>query len=141
MTLCNRGKRLLEICSQSQLRIANGRSFGDLTGKFTSHSTLGSSVIDYFIISETILSKLLLMKVHDFNKSLSDHCMISCVLSVNFIETRNYENSSCIPMPTKYIWNDNSSQSFLNALALPSVAKGITNFLDCDYSCKYNKKT
>jgi hypothetical protein len=58
----------------------NNRSFGDLTGKFTSHSTLGSSVIDYFVTSEAILGKLLFMKVHD----LSDHCLISCVLSVNF---------------------------------------------------------
>jgi hypothetical protein len=46
-----------EICSQSQVRIANGRSFGDLTGEFTSHSTLGSSVIDYFVISEAILGR------------------------------------------------------------------------------------
>ena len=86
VTTCNRGKSLLEICSQSQLRIANGRSFGDLTGEFTSHSTLGSSVIDYFVISEAILGKLLFMKVHNFMKSLSDHCLISCVLSVNFRE-------------------------------------------------------
>jgi hypothetical protein len=48
-------KHIKEIFSQSQLRIANGRSFGDLTGEFTSHSTLGSSVIDYFVISEAIL--------------------------------------------------------------------------------------
>ena len=45
VTTCNRGKRLLEICSQSQLRIANGRSFGDLTGEFISHSTLGSTPV------------------------------------------------------------------------------------------------
>jgi hypothetical protein len=93
----NQRKRLLEICSQSQLRIANGRSFGDLTGEFTSHSTLGSSVIDYFVISEAILGKLLFMKVHNFMKSLSDHCLISCVLSVNFTET-HYKGIKIIPI-------------------------------------------
>jgi hypothetical protein len=41
VTTCNRGKRLLEICSQSQLRIANGRSFGDLTDEFTSQFSGG----------------------------------------------------------------------------------------------------
>jgi hypothetical protein len=39
--------------------------------KFTSHFTLGSSVIDYFVISEAILGQLIFMKVHDLMKSLS----------------------------------------------------------------------
>ena len=135
---CNRGKRLLEICSQSQLRIANGRSFGDLTGKFTSHSIVGSSVIDYFVISEAILGKLLFMKIHDFTKSLSDHCLISCVLSVNFTETYCHENNNYIPNPFKYICKDNSIQSFHDAFILPFVTQKVTNYLDADYSCKYN---
>ena len=138
VTTCNRGKRLLEICSQSQLRIANGRSFGDLTGEFTSHSTLCSSVIDYFVISEAILGKLLFMKVHDFMKSLSDHCLNSCVLSVNFTDTHCHENTNYIPKPLKYIWKDKSIQSFQDALSLPSVTQKVTKYLDVDYSCKYS---
>ena len=63
-----------------KLRIANGRSFGDLIGEFTSHSTLGSSVIDYFVISEAILGQLLFMKVHDFMKSLSDQSDFLCCI-------------------------------------------------------------
>ena len=97
-----------------------------------------SSVIDYFVISEAILGKLLFMKVHDFMKSSSDHCLISCVLSVNFTETHCHENKNNISKPLKYIWNDNSIQSFQDALSLPSVTQKVTNYLDVDYSCKYN---
>jgi hypothetical protein len=38
----------------------------------------------------------------------------------------------------KYIWNDKSIQSFQDALSLPSVTQKVTNYLDVDYSCKYN---
>ena len=120
------------------MRIANGCSFGDLTGEFTSHSTLGSSVIDYFVISEAILGKLLFMKVHNFMKSLSDHRLISCILSLNFTETHCHENKKYIPKPLKYIWNDKSIQFFQDALSLPYVTQKVTNYLDVDYSCKYN---
>ena len=71
-------------------------------------------------------------------KSLSDHCLISCVLSVNFTETHCHENKNYIPKPLKYIWNDNSIQSFQDVLSLPSVTQKVTNYLDVDYSCKYN---
>jgi hypothetical protein len=71
-------------------------------------------------IGEAILGKLLFMKVHNFMKSLSDHCLISCVLSVNFTETSCRENNIYIPKPLKYIWNDKSIQSFQDALSLPS---------------------
>ena len=38
----------------------------------------------------------------------------------------------------KYIWNDKSIQSFQDGLSLPSVTQKVTNYLDADYSCKYN---
>ena len=45
-------KELLDMCISSQLRILNGRTFGDSTGKFTSYQYNGNSVIDYCLISE-----------------------------------------------------------------------------------------
>ena len=86
--ICSRGRDLLDLCIQSKMRILNGRMLGDLSGKFTSHCSLGSSVIDYCICSDKLLSKILSMKVHDFDRSLSNHCMLSCILSVNFVEHR-----------------------------------------------------
>ena len=40
------------MCISSRLRILNGRTFGDSTGKFTSYQYNGSSVVDHCLISE-----------------------------------------------------------------------------------------
>jgi hypothetical protein len=85
---CSRVKSLLELCIQSRLRILNGRSFGDTMGRFTAHCSLGSSVIDYFNASEDIQNKFVSFCIHGFKKSLSDLCMLSCLLKVNFTEVK-----------------------------------------------------
>ena len=57
--------------------ILNGRTFGDTLGKYTCHEYGGSSVVDYAIVSENILSLVKYFTVHDFLPDLSDHSMIS----------------------------------------------------------------
>ena len=47
-----------------------------LVVNFTCHCKIGSSVIDYCLCSDKLLSKILRMKVHDFDRSLSNHCML-----------------------------------------------------------------
>ena len=95
------------------MRILNGRTFGDSRGKFTAHCSLGSSVIDYMIISEEMSHKVLSFHVHDFKKSLSNHCMLSCMLSANFIEQTDIENPSVqFPIPVKYKWDSKSITKF-----------------------------
>ena len=50
-----RGRELLDLCIESQLRILNGRSFGDSQGMFTSYKYNGNSVVDYMLVSENLL--------------------------------------------------------------------------------------
>lgn len=57
-TVDSRGKDLLELCIANKLRITNGRTFGDTHGKFTCHNYAGSSVVDYFIVSEQLLNDI-----------------------------------------------------------------------------------
>jgi hypothetical protein len=71
---CSRGKAVLELCISAQLRILNGRAFGDSLGKYTCRSPVGSSVIDYGIVSENLLSSILYFSISDLRRSLSDHC-------------------------------------------------------------------
>ena len=78
--VCSRGKRLLELCCSSQIRILNGRTIGDCGGKFTCHKYGGSSVVDYIVTSEANLCNILCFQVNDFIGELSDHCSISCVI-------------------------------------------------------------
>ena len=48
------------------MRILNGRVIGDLFGKYTCHKSTGSSVVDYIILSEELLTSVLYFKVSDF---------------------------------------------------------------------------
>ncbi|CAG2223372.1 unnamed protein product [Mytilus edulis] len=56
--LSTRGKLLNDICVQTGLRILNGRTRGDFIGQLTCHNPRGSSVVDYFIVSEELLDKV-----------------------------------------------------------------------------------
>ena len=138
--ICSRGRDLLDLCIQSKMRILNGRLLGDLSGKYTSHRSLGSSVIDYCICSDKLLSKILSMKVHDFDRSLSNHCMLSCILSVNFEEHRP-ELDNLYPLPIKYAWNSSSIEKFQNALQSAPVTAKVSHFLSenspsfCNLKC------
>ena len=57
------GGELLDLCIESQLRILNGRSFGDSQGMFTSYKYNGNSVVDYMLVSENLLSQILYFNV------------------------------------------------------------------------------
>jgi endonuclease/exonuclease/phosphatase family metal-dependent hydrolase len=61
-----RGRPLLELCVTTKMRILNGRVIGDLFGKYTCHKPTGSSVVDYIILSEELLTSVLYFKVSDF---------------------------------------------------------------------------
>ena len=53
----NYGKKLLELCKSTSLRICNGRVQPVMdTGNFTFISNMGSSVIDYVLVSHSLLS-------------------------------------------------------------------------------------
>ena len=52
--LNNHGKRLLEICRNTDLRILNGRVSGDSLGRPTFHRKSSVSVIDYAICDKDL---------------------------------------------------------------------------------------
>ena len=62
--ITTRGKHLLEICTESKMRILNGRFLGDSVGNFTYFDPQGGcSVIDYMIASEDLLSYVTYFKI------------------------------------------------------------------------------
>lgn len=68
----------------NRLRIINGRCAGDLTGNLTCHKYRGSSTVDYGLVSEGLLKKVLFFTVHTFLTMFSDHSQISLLLQVNY---------------------------------------------------------
>ena len=77
----NYGYRLIDICKSQNLRIFNGRVGEDSQfGKYTSN---GCSVVDYFIGSPFLMSKVAVFEVLTFDALLSDvHCPVVLSLSV-----------------------------------------------------------
>lgn len=66
-TVNQHGKWLADMCIDNQMYMLNGRTLGDLTGKFTCHTMRGSSVVDYFICSNSLSNIVLSMNVHDIS--------------------------------------------------------------------------
>ena len=90
------GTKLLEFCIGNKMRILNGRTLGDLEGKFTCHRPTGSSVVDLAIVNETFMQHINVFKIHGYNGQLSDHCKISTKIKGDppLLETGCQNNSS-----------------------------------------------
>ena len=126
--ICTRGKELLEICVSSRLRILNGRTFGDLNGKFTSYQYNGNSVIDYCLCTEEQMSNILYFHVDDPILRLSDHSKISVRLMANFWQDMHKNNLQSFPQ--QYKWNNCSAELFTKALQSDEIDSKLKNVLE-----------
>lgn len=125
----SRGRNLIDICIGNQLRILNGRCFGDLFGRYTCYTPNGCSVVDYTIVSESILDQVLFFQVSDFIATLSDcHSKISWGILANF----NCSNSvyKLNPLPLKYIWDENLISEFQSAFQTEAIQNKMNEFMN-----------
>ena len=69
----NNGRKLIELCKGMDLKIVNGCFGSDRAlGDFTCVKKNGSSVIDYVVLSSTLMPNILSFEVADFDPCLSD---------------------------------------------------------------------
>lgn len=120
-TVDDRGKHIIDMCIKSQMRILNGRKIGDSMGYFTSHQYNGSSVVDYAICSEALLTDISYFKVHHFLGSLTDHCMISMYINAKLPSPTSAKSVHLHKLPRQFKWNQGSSEAFQEALQLPHI--------------------
>ena len=124
-----RGRSLIDICIGNQLRILNGRCFGDMFGRHTCFIPNGCSVVDYTIVSESVLDQILFSHVSDFLATLSDcHCKLSWGMLANFTCSNN--SYMLNPLPLKYIWNETSITDFQSAFERDEIKSKITSFIN-----------
>ena len=125
----------LDTVINNQLKILNGRTLGDSTGKLTCHKSNGSSLVDYFLISSWAREQVNSLQVKEFT-SYSDHCPL--VLSLTTYEP--FTDSCVIPdfatMPNGFKWdNNNSPRDFMAALNDPDICASLTGLMDTEYPC------
>ena len=73
------GRCLVNLCNSNDLSILNGRTRGDMLGKFTCYKSNGSSVIDYAIVSSDLMKQVTYFSVLPLSV-YSCHCPISFAL-------------------------------------------------------------
>ena len=131
-TILTRGRALNDLCIQTGLRILNGRCIGDFTGNFTCHNYRGSSTVDYGIVSESFIEQVKFFSVNEFLPDLSDHCQISLLFEINCILNR--EDKTKIPLPVKYVWTEQSSALYQQALASNELQSKLSYIVNNDYN-------
>ena len=102
------GRKLLELCRASGLRICNGRVNGDSNGKYTFYNHLGSSVIDYVIVDSNHFDIIDNMHVCDFN-TWSDHAPVEFTVRCKYDMLRAINETieqDCTRTHSVYQWND-----------------------------------
>ncbi|VDI41162.1 Hypothetical predicted protein [Mytilus galloprovincialis] len=129
-----RGRQLLDLCISTKMRILNGRVLGDLYGKFTCHKPTGSSVVDYVIVSEALLPKILSFKISDFIPNFSDcHCKLSFGILATYSSHLSINKFKMNAFPGGYKWTKSSTSQFQDALCHPVCKSLLNNFMNHEY--------
>ncbi len=111
----NYGRWLIDTCIASNLCILNGRTTGDLLGKFTCYKTIGQSTVDYHIVNKELLTRVHYFKVLDFTE-WSDHCPIASSLNIVSSKLQNNVGVKLNKSPASYIWDSDSKERYLLSL-------------------------
>ena len=118
---CTNRKELMDLCTNNDLQILNGRTLGDIFGKKTYFGKLGSSCVDYFLSSDKVREYTSYLQVGKFTK-FSDHCPL--VLNMNLVEHYAINSSSYKfkSFPQKYKWKaENSAELFAESVNKPEI--------------------
>ena len=132
----NHGKRLLDICKSAELKILNGRVWGDTLGRPTFHGRNGISVIDYAICDQDLFSNVSSFVVNQ-PCSISDHSSIITSININTTigePESSIENNPLSRLPMQFLWENDSASKFKDVLRSPDLQMLIRDYLDDDNS-------
>jgi hypothetical protein len=124
----DQGKRLLDLCISTGMRILNGRTLGDLMGSLSCFKYNGASTVDYGLTDSEMVPKVMHFKVHDYLNDTSDHCKISIGLQVGLQYSQHHNNQHLDTNVSrnKYIWATDSQDKFRNTLQSTEFQNKIT---------------
>ena len=129
------GQRLLDMCKNGQVRILNGRTRGDCTGKFTRFPASlreTPSVLDYMIADTETVNNIKYFSVLP-RLGLSDHECLSISLKTGTFTVENTEVNIEKHRPIKYATADEFIKKLNSPVSrekLEQFFKNYTNYLD-----------
>ena len=123
------GRKLLELCRCTGLRLLNGRKLGDTLGRFTCHEYGGNSTIDYILSNLNLYDKVQYFKVNEWHGHLSDHCIIECGLSTEVSTTEKVKCDLTARLP-RYKWYKESEYLLKETLRSGDIQNSLKGLLN-----------
>ena len=118
LTINPHGRKLLKICNDLNLHVANGRTPGDLLGNFSCYTNNGLSTVDLVVADSQMIHKIKQLKILA-PEYTSVHgpvfIKIYCDLELS-------QRASSVPLPPKIIWEPEKIP-ILSALLSPGNKK------------------
>lgn len=128
----NNGRKLLQLCKMSDIKIVNGRMGRDKhIGQYTCHKINGSSTIDYAVISSELFLNVTDFYIDSLDTCMSDvHCPVCIVMSFNDLTPRNEiknkthdQQSNNYKIKTKITtkWNSEKSNDYKHSFDFEKI--------------------
>ena len=109
------GRCLVNLCNSNNLSILNGRTRGDMFGKFTCYKSNGSSVIDYAIVSSDFMKQVTYFSVLPLSV-YSCHCPTSFAFKTKAFQIDKGCNNFLLQKPSHFIWNNEKKNLYKSIL-------------------------
>ena len=95
------GRKLLTICSSHNLELANSQKPGDRLGNFTCFNNMGASVVDYLVLSRSLMKNIINFKVLSPSFD-SKHAPITATFKSSFIKFGKFGKEKVLNHPKTY---------------------------------------
>ena len=118
------------------LKMLNGRVWGDTLGRPTFHRRNGISVIYYAICDQDLFSNVSNFVVSQ-PCSISDHSSIITSININTTigePESSIENNPLSRLHMQFLWENDSASKFKDVLRSPDLQMLIRDYLDDDNS-------
>ena len=136
--LNHNGKKLIELCKISDLKIVNGRIGTDKSfGNYTCHTTKGQSTIDYVVMSMELFPKTMDFYIDTLDRCMSDvHCPVCLIFSSdknivthhNEVENVTADNGNYnIKNNVTCKWNEQLREQYTLAFNIEEIENFIKN--------------
>jgi len=129
----SRGQKLMELLTNHDLLLANGRVCGDLNGKYTCCQKMGMSVVDMLIIPSDFINRLNYFTVADFDW-YSDHAYISACFSVDINKCQSVPATWSKLVRQFQNWNSESKQKFSEEIKSQAISNRLSNFCNTQFA-------
>ena len=126
------GRKMVQMCINSNLLIMNGRVEGDIPGRYTCHNSQGTSVVDYGLISSELIRNVVYFQVQEPNV-WSDHSCIKVCLKLPWNRYRDKNQTVLKPLNDKFVWNAQSTRDYKNTVKTKFISSAIKKVIDNNY--------